>query len=271
MLYLKIMRVIISLFFASISLGAAPIYQFTTFGIPGSTETAALGINNPGDVVGTGQEGFQTKGFLRRPDGALEFSSISGDQGNTQLSGIDDAGQIVGFYGVRGTNMGHSFLRRVDGSMEVFEAPGDSGSTFAFGLNNRGEIAGSVDAGNGTQALGFIRHANGSSYETFSVGGSSLTSAFGINDLGQVTGNFYTEGGTASTGYIRNADGSVLTFEIPGRARGVTFPIGINNAGTVVGSFALNSGFVRNPDGSFYELNYPGAYARCYMELAGKA
>ncbi len=253
------MRLIILLLLAAVPHSNESSYRFISFGIRGFDEVRALAVNAPRDVVGTRQVGFQTSAFLRRSDGTMQAFSLPGDQGNTELHALNDLGQMIGFYGVRGTNMGHSFLQQSDGTLEDFEAPGDPGSTFAFGLNNQGEIVGSVDTGNGTEQLAFIRHKNGG-YETFRVGGALLTAAFGINDLGQVTGNYYTEGGTRSTGYIRADDGSIETFECPVNAKGVTFPIGINNVGKVVGSIALHSGFVRNPDGSFYELNYPGAY-----------
>lgn len=68
---------------------AATVYTFTTFDVPGATDTIASGINDGGQIVGWG-----TYGFLK--DGAT-FTRIDVPGATSALAlGINDAGQIVG-------------------------------------------------------------------------------------------------------------------------------------------------------------------------------
>src|SRR6516225_8913297 len=52
-------------------------------------------------------------------------------------NGINDAGQIVGYY------YGHGFLLDVDGSYTTIDVPGAHG-TYAFGINASGQIVGQI-------------------------------------------------------------------------------------------------------------------------------
>jgi probable HAF family extracellular repeat protein len=63
----------------------------------------------------------------------------------TVANGINDAGQVVGYYGdISGT---HGFLLDVDGSYTTIDLPG-ARETIPSGINDAGQIVGSyVDAG----------------------------------------------------------------------------------------------------------------------------
>jgi probable HAF family extracellular repeat protein len=79
---------------------AAPMYNFTTIDVPGSTFTQALGINNAGQIVGDFMDATgRFHGFLK--DGAtITIIDVPGAfPGSTRAFGINDAGQIVGTFG----------------------------------------------------------------------------------------------------------------------------------------------------------------------------
>ena len=127
--------------------------------------------------------------------------------GFTQASGINDAGQIVGYF-FNGFQF-HGFLD-IDGSFTQVDVPGaPSGGIFsgttASGINDAGQIVGTFT--NGATFRGFP-----SGYEGFlDTGGrftqidvpgaasgfppgATFTGAFGINDAGQIVGSFTTSG-----------------------------------------------------------------------------
>ena len=78
---------------------------YTTFNVPGATNTQAFGINNRGQIVG--QYGDRGHAFLMR-DGIYITIDIPGALAS-DATGINDDGQIVGYYVDASDNL-HSFL-----------------------------------------------------------------------------------------------------------------------------------------------------------------
>ncbi len=91
-----------------------------------------------------------------------------------------------------------------------------------------------------------------------------------LNDLGAVTG-YYVDSNYVSHGFLRSPDGTITTFDAPDADTSGssflsgTFPSGINDAGGITGSYIDTSGaqhgFLRSPDGKFYEepIDPPGS------------
>jgi hypothetical protein len=87
----------------------------TVLNFPASTFTQALGLNNPRQVVGVYLDAHgNTHGFLYDVN-AFEFQSVNDPQGvdSTTLNGINDRGQIVGFYVDPKTGNTDGFLGRI--------------------------------------------------------------------------------------------------------------------------------------------------------------
>jgi hypothetical protein len=84
-------------------------YSFTTIDVPGGASTAAHGINNSGQIVGSFNQVsnvIQSHGFL---DTAGSFTTIDVPGVNfTEAFGINDSGQIVGRF--EATDGDHGFL-----------------------------------------------------------------------------------------------------------------------------------------------------------------
>jgi len=127
----------------------------------------------------------------------------------TNAFGINDSGQIVGFFFDAGNTTTHGF---VDTGGSFTTLPG-----FATGINNSGQIVGSfgLDTGGGFTAI--------------NVPGASSTSASGINNSGQIVGSFNFPMGQ---GFL-DIGGSFTTIDVPGFC--CTFAQGINDNGQIVG------------------------------------
>ena len=153
---------------------------------------------------------------------------------------LNDRGQIGGAIGTTGG------ITTLSGGLTTFTIAG-SNYVFVNGINNAGEVVGYYADASGTH--GYLRNSNGSIL-TFDVPGAvNTTVANGVNDLGQIAGYYYD--GSVSHGYLRGSSGIFLTIDHP--ALGFpfttnTYLYGINNAGTIVGSYGPG----RNYAGGFY-------------------
>jgi hypothetical protein len=111
---------------------------FSQISVSGAT-TSANGINNLGQIVGTGQNGVLFRYGIFYSDGSLTGFEVPGsDSGSTDAYGINDLGQIVGDF-VRGGQT-HGFLD-AGGHFTTIDVPG-AASTGIRGINNDGTIVG---------------------------------------------------------------------------------------------------------------------------------
>jgi probable HAF family extracellular repeat protein len=169
----------------------------------------------------------------------------------TNAFGINDSGQIVGFFFDAGNTTTHGFLD-TGGSFTTINAPGAI-DTYAYGINDSGQIVGSfvdalgshgfVDTGgsfttlprvatginNSGQIVGSFGLYTGGSFTAINVPGASSTSASGINNSGQIVGSFNFPMGQ---GFL-DMGGSFTTIDVPGFC--CTFAQGINDDGQIVG------------------------------------
>ena len=142
-------------------------------GPPGATSVEATGLNNKGDIVGwysdnTGDHGFLlSHGHYTTLNDPLAVSnSLSGGRVLTHITGINDYGQIVGYYGdSQNTDHVSSFVYS-DGKYTTVNDPlGDSlVGTVAEGINNKGQIVGYF--GNGTFQQGGFTEEKYNGYVT---------------------------------------------------------------------------------------------------------
>jgi hypothetical protein len=114
--------------------------------------TQPAGINASGQITGVTYDGTLTQFFLRDSDGTYTvFSppnaiSSGSETGLLAVSGINDAGEIVGSY-PDSTFVSHGFIRGTDGNFIVLDA-GSAGSqgeygTVATGIDSSGAAVGS--------------------------------------------------------------------------------------------------------------------------------
>jgi probable HAF family extracellular repeat protein len=122
--------------------------SYTTIALPGDP----FGINDSGQIVGntegpTGQE----QGFL--DSGGVITTIDVPDSTQTDVTGINNIGQIVGYYVDAATGVEHGFLY----SGGVFTTLTDGPLTYPRGINDQGQVAGFVCTGIGPgDCSGFI-------------------------------------------------------------------------------------------------------------------
>jgi probable HAF family extracellular repeat protein len=169
------------------------------------------GINNAGQIVGyfgtsSGPVAYGFYGFELSADHkslrAFDVHTVIPDAeaGSTYPMGINNAGQIVGYYFDTAGDE-HGFLLSPDlgllGTIDVQTVIPDAkaGTTSARGINNNGQIVGTYeDTGGGHH--GYVLSADLKSYEKIDdPNGIGDTFAFGINDAGSVVGYYGSKHG----------------------------------------------------------------------------
>jgi hypothetical protein len=71
---------------------------YSEFEVHNSAATAAFGVNDIGQVVGSYTAGGVSEGFIRSASGAVTTISDPSGVGGTVLNGINNGGSVVGFY-----------------------------------------------------------------------------------------------------------------------------------------------------------------------------
>ncbi len=227
----------------------------TTAGRNGLLGGLLLILNAPG-LAGAAGYTFQTVDYP---------SAVQVDQ----VSGLNDAGTLVGYYGdAQGNN--HSYVATPDGKggygFSTFDAP-DADSTFINGLNASGQFAGSVNVN--SVFYGFQGSVGSSAVTAVEVPGSTYTFAYGINDSGAVVGRYSVITMTSGqvSGFLTTDGGKTFTSLDEPDADHDTEAFGINAAGTVVGIYRTPDtafhGFVATPGSggtfTYSAVNVPGS------------
>ena len=181
----------------------------------------------------------------------LSLSAPANGVGAPSARGINNAGQMVGFY-LDSNSQAHGFLysggvyTALDDPLASHGAP--YGGTYVYGINNLGQIVGSYADGTGTH--GFLY--SGGTYTTLDDPlATSGTSAYGINDRGQIVGSY------GSHGFLYDLNtGLYTTLDDPSATSG-TRAYGINNLGQIAGTYLGDntSGIGFGPHGFLYNLN----------------
>ncbi|MGD0960051.1 MAG: hypothetical protein ABSB19_09610 [Methylomonas sp.] len=185
---------------------------FKTVDNPGTVFNQQLGINDSNTTVGyssatdpagqVGQTAYSQAGGVFTNINALLPSNQ-----NSQAVGINNAGEVVGFYlPTATTSIGFLDIGGTITTIDPF------GSTFtqALGINNSGEIVGFYQDSAGVQH-GYTDI--GGTFTSFDPTGSTNTTINGVNDLGQIAG-FFTDANTNTIGFV----GTPTSVPEPGNA-----------------------------------------------------
>ncbi len=179
---------------------------FTTVDAPTFAFTQLLGINHAGttaagywthDAAGaTGQiAGTVSGGPSFTAPSFTNINALLPTNFNSQATGVNDAGTVVGFYQLANGNF--SAFTDKAGTITSFQAPG-SASTQALGVNDLGNIVGDyVDAAGVMH--GFLDI--GGMFTTLDPTGSTATTINGINDRNTVVG-FYVDAAGNTIGTV---------------------------------------------------------------------
>jgi hypothetical protein len=185
----------------------------------------------------------------------------------TQAYGINNFGDVAGYYWDYLGNE-HGFVRNAaDGSFSTFDDPSGIDETQAFGINDNGEVTGTY-VGTDYITHSFMRSADGLTFTNFdapgALEGQQNTYAFSICNSDEIAG-WYT--GRNSCGYVRDAGGSFISVCYPSAVWG-TAPVGINNNGQITGYYTdanlVSHGFWGPINGPFTSFDDPSAGTDIY-------
>ena len=265
------------------------IFTPTTINYPGSTSTAARGINDRGEIVGTyscaaacinpvngetstaGGHGFLLK------DGVYTRIDVPGGIA-TVVRGISKQGIVVGHYNVGPVTHGFAYfggryVYPIDVPAELFDNPGSPlRDTLIVRISPTGDLVGCFheDAQTMTTMHGWLLHKGRFTKlaTPHSPGDNTShdpdTMNNGIVPNGEIVG-FYLSSGVS---YIADEDGIVTTFTFPDNR--FTLAWDVNAQGDVVGVHGDNpahtigipvppSGFLRTQRGDYFDLKVQGA------------
>ena len=183
-------------------------------------------------------------------EGVFKVIAVPGAiPGNTYVTGINNSGQIVGyFYDSSGS---HGFVEN-NGVFSMITVPGAPATPiFATGINDAGQIVGSFGY-YPPQEFGFL-----DDHGVFTVIDSHRdeTVPRGINNSGQIVGSMnYIIPRFYGTGFIYT-NGVFAEVQYPGEP--LTALTGMNDAGEVVGAYAGAFIAFKYQNGTFTKISYP--------------
>jgi uncharacterized membrane protein len=283
------------LFISVATAGAATTETFvpTTIHYPGSTSTAARGINNSGDIVGTyscaaacinpltGEASTAgTHGFLLQDGVYTRIDVPAAGRTATTARGISEQGTIVGHYTAAGVQHGFvyfegNYVYPIDVPAELFDHPDfPARHTLPVRISPQGDIVGCIHEDNATMTTmhgWLLRNGRFSILSTPHDPGDTDsrdpdTMSNGSAPTGEIVG-FYLSSGVS---YVADNNVVAKTFTFEGdrftlawdvNARGdIVGVVGDNQANTV--GFAVNPrGFLRTRQGDYRTLEVEGASA----------
>lgn len=236
------------------------------FDVPGAAAgTFPTGINADGTMTGYfWVTAYEPQGFVRAPDGAISVYNVP-DSYATQPRAINAAGDIAGYYTPAVTPVAYptGFIHTAAGVLTTFGLTRDT--LVVNAINDQNDATGNADV------MGFVRTHDGQ-YTSFTVPGAPIGLAevfpVGINNAGTVAGyaqNQYCGGDgfcilVDPRSFVRSADGKITVFTVPRGKRHGTFARGLNNAGTIVGTYYTTlraHGFLRSADATVTPFDVP--------------
>lgn len=171
---------------------------------------------------------------------AYSFSNVDYPGASwTVASGINDSGQIVGYYndasGVR-----HGFLLSA-GTYTTIDCPSPyTAQSIANGVNSAGQIVGTCSAPGGVNGVygttrSFLLSGSVLTFLPDAPGSYNGASTFAqaINDTGQIVG-WYADGCLCDSHGFLLSGGTFTTIDVPGFAD--SYAYGINNSGQIIGA-----------------------------------
>lgn len=157
-----------------------------------------------------------------------------GAYGNTTAFGINQAGDVVGYYETIDGNF-HGFLLS-GGVYTTIDCPGAQ-STYALRINMDKQIVGEC----GYLSSGFSYNSQTGVFTIFNYPGATWTEPFAINDAGVIAGT--TEIANVVYGFELLTSGKGTLISPPGAT--TTAAVGITAAGEIVGTCCpMTNGFV---------------------------
>ncbi|MBV9674632.1 MAG: hypothetical protein JO076_17655, partial [Verrucomicrobia bacterium] len=237
-LMLKSLSVILAICSVTVAGFSQNRYQVIRIPTPEGANSAALGINNKGEVVGYSFQGDDYRAFLYSPaDQSLTDVGSFGGKINAACA-INDSGQITGYSQDRNGNL-LAFISSPKQQLSSLGTLGRASTSEAFAINDNGAVVGDSQSGNQSH-LPVLFSAG--MVQDLGIEGASqpdaLETAYSINDAGQIVGRHSAENNTFHAFMIAN--GKIIDFPTLGGANGEA--LAINQSGVVVGDSDTRDG-----------------------------
>ncbi len=202
--------------------------------LPADTSLLPSAINDCGAIVGsyfetTGSGYFH--GFLD-VNGKIAPVDAPGAY-QTQLTGINDRGAIIGFYDTSGgTRTG---FVDINGNFKPINPPANvpAGFTMPAVINDKGDVAGQYFENSTYPYYHGFADINGH-VTIFDPTGAVYTSVEGINSHGEVVGSWHGSDGVTH-GFIEQGGSVISPFDVPGAIS--TGLSAVNDAGDIAGNY----------------------------------
>jgi probable HAF family extracellular repeat protein len=204
--------------------------------LPDHTDSAALGINATGQVVGYSEVGERRgtqRAFLYSEGGMTELPTPGGS--DSIAGAINASGQVAG-------SAGRHAALWTNGVMTDLGTLPNYDSSRSVGINASGEVVGYAEryAGPFRQWSGAFLHTQGAMIDLGTFGGRSQ--ALGINNRGQVVGWSETERGIPHAFVWENGVMTDLNSLLPNGSTWILAEAhAINDSGQIVGEAYFNS------------------------------
>jgi hypothetical protein len=259
--------------------------RYTTIDVPGSTDTAALGINDSGAVTGDYDKGSSQPGFIYSggtytklrastpgsaindsgqvigPDGSSSFLYSGGTYTQikylgsslTTAMGINGSGEVAGYYY---NNKTTGFLYS-EGTYTRIYYPG-SINTWVMGIDGSGDVAGYYEIKHKDDDLGFFE--SGGTYTEIKPPDSKSTLIEGVSASGALYGSYKTSlRSTARAIPFVYSGGTYTTIDVSGSTS--AYVTGVNASGVIAGDYMSGStefGFV-DSGGTYTTIDVAGS------------
>jgi hypothetical protein len=233
--------------------------KVTMFYGSGTDSTYALGINSSNVVVGQYFDSTgNSHGFSRDASGTITEVAYPGAL-QTDCTGINDAGEIVGWY--ENANKEYYGFTDINGTFQTNDF------VFSSGVSSTGSYVGyyyapgtaNCDGVTNTTCYGYLATPQSDTLTLVQVENAESTDTFGINDSNLISGFYINSTGTVH-GMILSGS-TVTNIDDPKAQTGTTFCEGINSAGDTVGQYTNSanaaSGFLYS-NGIYSDIFYPG-------------
>jgi hypothetical protein len=177
---------------------------FSTVTFPETGFNQLLGLNFRAQAAGYFADApaftFDHPYIFGENGGVFQEIVIPAAANGAQATGINDPGQVCGFY-IDSTGANHGFLLNA-GTLTTLDFPGATGFTQALGLNNEGRVVGvyNVVSGMTTATHGFV-WKRGQFQSVDDPNGVGTTTINGVNNFGQIVG-FYVDSKGNTDGFV---------------------------------------------------------------------
>lgn len=192
--------------------------------------TYPSGINNAGLLCGF-YDGFGgvSHGFFRHGMNYTTYDVPVRGVSLTTVHDVNEAGDFCGRYAVSG-GLPVGYLNR-GSTLTSIPIPGNY--VTASGLNNLNQVVGFYTATGEGEFHGFFRDPDGTLTLGIDYPGAVETVPTAINDAGDIVG--YWSDGVRRHGFVLRLPDTFISYDAP--HSGTTYFFGINNSGTIVGTY----------------------------------